>query len=192
MWRKIDAIEAAVTVNDVLSLHGIKARGKRLACPFCHGHGRPLSISDKYYHCFACGIGGGVIQLEQLFTGLDITGACRSLARAFGININFRKPTKEERENWKLNRKMEKDYENYEEEKLRYYRGLSRLYRNIYKEIEEGSDDPLLLELESSLSSWLDDNIEEVTQEWTLEISKWTTSLMEQSRLSSSTRNATT
>lgn len=153
--REIDVIENAVTVADVLRLHGIKVKGNRCKCPIHNGEHYNFSFTDKLYHCFQCGAGGGVIQLEAELSDVSEDQACRLLADAFGLDISKKPVTRE----MLLNRMIDKDYKVYESEKKEYYNRLATLYRNL-------PDAPELAELKSSLEDWLDENINGVKQEW--------------------------
>jgi len=180
--KTIDIIESSVKITDILSLHGIKHYGNRCVCPFCKGHGLSLSYTNEVYHCFACEDSGSVIQLEAHLSGISMDEACNRIARSYGLDISYKKPSTDDLANEKLNRKLEDDYKDYKKEQKTYYKGLTNLYRGIWNELQEGGDAPVLSELETSLSEWLDDNIAEVNTEWTFQLSPWATSLMEQNR----------
>lgn len=182
--RAIDVLESNIKVPDVLNLHGVKTRGMRCDCPLCHGHGLSLSFTEEVYHCFACGAAGGIIQLEAALSGTTQDEACYKLAKMYGLNIKYREPTKEEIEAAELNKEIEHDYEKWKDEKATTYKGLSRLYREVWKELQDDPDNGVLLELEESLSEWLDDNLGEVLTPWMYVPSKWTTLLTETSRTS--------
>lgn len=157
--RTIDIIENAVTVPDVLRLHGITRRGNRCQCPIHHGKRDSFSFTDKLWHCFNCGAGGGVIQLEALLDGVDEDTACQTLARQFGLDINRPKWTKQDKLDWFYQKQLDEEYDGYMREQKNYYRRLSNLYRNV-------KDVPELAELAESLENWLDENIDGVVQPW--------------------------
>ena len=157
--HEIDVIEKAVTIPEVLELHGIKRHGTRCRCPLHNGDRDSFSFTDTLFHCFTCGESGGVIQLEALLSGVSNDEACRILARQYGLDIDDGLYTKRDWANWRIQRRVEEDYADYMEEKNTYYLRLSNLYRNIVNV-------PELSDTAQDLGKWLDDNINGVIQPW--------------------------
>ena len=159
-WQEIDAIENAITIKDVMSMHGVNVGNRhRCACPFCGSKRDALSFTDKLFHCFSCGESGGVIQLEADFTHATESQACSSLLNRLNIHISNRPLSAEDRYNYKLECMLNESYEEYENEKRSYYRRMTNLFRNIRTV-------PELYDMGKSLRDWLDENIDGVEQEW--------------------------
>ena len=158
--RTIDIIERAVKVPDVLRQHGHEANSRgRCRCPVCASKRDSFSITDTLYHCFACGESGGVIQLEASLSGITDDDACKVLADRYGLDISDRPLTAEEKQNLALEKRLEESYREYKRDKRNYYRRMTVLFRNI-REVPE------LYDMAKSLRDWLDDNLNEVVQEW--------------------------
>lgn len=156
---QIETIESAVTVHQVLDSHGIRTSRKRCRCPFHKSRPDTMSITDKLFHCFSCGASGGVIQLEAKLSGITDDEACRVLADRYGLDISVKPLTAEDKENYKLECRINSDYEDYQNEKKHYYSRMSVLFRNIRAV-------PELYDTAKDLRDWLDDNINGVEQEW--------------------------
>ena len=58
-----------------------------------------------------------------------------------------------------MNKRVDEDFNDYKQDKRKYYTQLSTLYRNI-------KDEPELSELANDLNEWLDNNIDGVEQPW--------------------------
>lgn len=157
--HEIDVIESSVTIPDVLELHSVKRYGKRCCCPIHHGKRQNFSFTDKLFHCFTCGESGGVIQLEAKLDGISDDEACKTLAKQFGLDISVQPFTRRDRQEWREQKKLEADYDDYQNKLKQYYNRLSVLFRNI-------KDVPELQNLSASLEKWLDENIDGVVQEW--------------------------
>lgn len=156
---EIDVIENAVKISDVLSLHRVSCVGMRCRCPIHQGKRLSFSFTDKLFHCFTCGASGGVIQLEALLDNTSCDEACKTLAKEYGLDISHRPWTEQEKQEWLLNKKVEDDFNDYNQEQRNYYLQLSTLYRNI-------KDEPELSELAGDLNEWLDNNIDGAEQPW--------------------------
>lgn len=157
--HEIDVIEQAVTIRDILGLHHVECHGSRCRCPIHHGKRLNFSFNDKLFHCFTCGESGGPIQLEAKLSGVSNDEACWKIAREFNLDITTKEWTEEDKANYALAKRIERDYEDYQEVLDNYYRKLSVLYRNIVGVYE-------LADMSASLGEWLDDNINGVTQPW--------------------------
>lgn len=155
---QIDTIERNVTIPSVLDLHGVKRHGRRCCCPIHGGSRNSFSFTDQLFHCFTCGEGGGVIQLEAKIRGVDEDSACHILAKQFGLNID-RELSDEEKTAYKIENELKESYVEWKTERDSYYRRMSVLYRNI-------KDVPELSDMARDLEEWLDDNIEGVIQPW--------------------------
>lgn len=156
--KQIDTIESHVTIPDVLALHGARPTRARCKCPIHNGQRDSFSFTDKVYHCFTCGASGGVIQLEASLDGTDLDTACHTLAKQFGLNIDA-PLTRQEREAFRIERKVEQSYAEWKAEQDEYYRHVSNLYRHLLGE-------PKLSDVAQSAEQWLDENIGGVTQPW--------------------------
>lgn len=157
--NQIEIIENNVTVPQILDLHKVKRRGNRCRCPIHNGDRDSFSFTDRLFHCFQCDEGGGVIQLEAKIDNVSDDMACQILARQFGLDIENKPFTKQDKADWVLAKRVERDYKDYQNESKRYYNRLATLYRNI-------KDVPELQEVAEDLCNWLDENINGVIQEW--------------------------
>lgn len=89
-------------IEDVASILGIEVRKHKALC-FMHDDHNPsitFSKSKNLYKCWACGKGGGPIQLAQDKLGLEFQDACVWLAGQFNLwypeNREHRRPAKKE------------------------------------------------------------------------------------------------
>lgn len=73
-------------VADALGLH--RGRGRRFFCPVCQPEGGAtpdLSVQNKGFVCFKCGIKGDLLKLVEVAGGLDFPAAVAFLERETGI-----------------------------------------------------------------------------------------------------------
>lgn len=178
--KQIDVIEQNVTIQEVLALHGIRAKRNRCRCPFHASRPDTFSFTDRLYHCFSCGESGGPIQLEAKLSGVTDDEALHILADRFGLDVSNRPLTKEEKRNWYLNKELERSFDRYQEDLKEYYRFMTALYRGLVKLLEKNPEDPYFTEMKESLDKWLDENINGVKQPWIFQPSPWTISLIQQ------------
>lgn len=66
-------------------------------CPF-HDDRHPSMKVDQNYHCFACGVGGDVIDYTARMYGLSQYDAAKKLIEDFGLPIYAEAMSREEKE----------------------------------------------------------------------------------------------
>ena len=93
----INDLIARVSISEVIAARGVELRksGNDLVgcCPF-HNEKSPsfnVSLSKQVYHCFGCGVGGGVVQFIQEYDGVDFVTAIEQLAGIRGITVPYTK-----------------------------------------------------------------------------------------------------
>lgn len=94
-------------------------------CPF-HDDRHPSMKVDKNYHCFACGVGGDVIDYTARMYGLSQYDAAKKLIEDFGLPIYTEAMSREEKE--RLRREKE--------ERMRIIQIKKRFYRWCEETIE--------------------------------------------------------
>ena len=84
----IEAIEAAVQVEEVLGAHvTLRRRGKKYFCPF-HDDKHPsfsITADGKFYTCFSCGEKGSAVSFLMTKQGMSYPEAMRALAERYHI-----------------------------------------------------------------------------------------------------------
>ena len=93
---------------------------------------------DKNYHCFACGVGGDVIDYTARMYGLSQYNAAKKLVEDFGLHVQTEAMSREERQRLR----MEK------EERMRIIQIKKRFYRWCEDTIELLKD--ALIQIEDS------------------------------------------
>lgn len=68
-------------------------------CPF-HDDRHPSMKVDKNYHCFACGVGGDVIDYTARMYGLSQYDAAKKLIEDFGLPIYTEAMSREEKKDF--------------------------------------------------------------------------------------------
>jgi hypothetical protein len=78
-----ERIKSAISVYDFVSQHIQLDRGGRGLCPFHDDHRESFSVNlqDNYWHCFACEIGGDLIQFYMRWYRVEFQDAVKELAR---------------------------------------------------------------------------------------------------------------
>ncbi|BBM87047.1 DUF3987 domain-containing protein [Candidatus Uabimicrobium amorphum] len=59
-------------------------------CPFCNNKSKGFGIKNEFFHCFACGKEGDIIDFESIYSNCEPHEAARKI---IGENIPFYKPT---------------------------------------------------------------------------------------------------
>ena len=99
----LDAIRDRIRLSEVVGRHvALKRQGRELVglCPF-HDDTRPsLNVVDEknFYHCFACGAHGTVIDFVVKVEGLGFVEAVEQLAAQAGLEVP--RPDPEEQRRW--------------------------------------------------------------------------------------------
>lgn len=98
-------VKTSINTREAAERYGVEVNrhGKAL-CPFHNDRNPSLFVDDDYYHCFACGEHGDVIDFTAKLFGLKLYEAAQKLAYDFGITQD-KPPDKAMQE--KLNRKSE-------------------------------------------------------------------------------------
>lgn len=84
----------AIDCQRIADKLGLKKSGKNYHCFNHHAHKHKdqnpsLSISDKFFHCFGCGIAGDQIELVKNVLNIDFKSTCQWFTDQFNIaNIN--------------------------------------------------------------------------------------------------------
>ena len=82
-------IRDSVTMDQILSLYGYRARHGFMPCPF---HGEKIASLRVYkgtggWHCFGCGKGGSVIDFVMEHEGCDFIMAVKAIDHALGLQL---------------------------------------------------------------------------------------------------------
>ena len=98
-------VKTSINTREAAARYGVEVNrhGKAL-CPFHNDRHPSLFVDNDYYHCYACGEHGDVIDLTAKLHGLSLYDAAKKLAYDFGITQD-KPPTKAMQE--KQNRKSE-------------------------------------------------------------------------------------
>ena len=152
-----DQIYQMVTMTDVLRQYGFgPGRGNRIPCPIHGGKDRNFSYTNEVFHCWTCGAKGNVIGFVMQYFGLTFSQAITRINNDFGLglimaqNSSFR-----ERNDHKLNLKMEKVYRDYVLKKWEHYDEMTDLYRILWR-LSQRCQMEGLTEYLSDLEIWLD------------------------------------
>jgi len=90
----IAALKAAADPDRVAAALGLKGRGRRFFCPVCQPDGGKtpdLSVQDKGFTCFKCGLKGDLLGLVEVAGGLTFPDAVAFLERETGLAADPRR-----------------------------------------------------------------------------------------------------
>ena len=78
-------VKEQLTTRQVAESYGLRIRKNGVACCPFHDDRHPSMKVDKNYHCFACGVGGDVIDYTARMYGLSQYNAAKKLVEDFGL-----------------------------------------------------------------------------------------------------------
>lgn len=91
-------VKEHLTTRQVAESYGLHIhRNGTACCPF-HDDRHPSMKVDQNYHCFACGVGGDVIDYTARMYGLSQYDAAKKLIEDFGLPIQTEAVSREEKE----------------------------------------------------------------------------------------------
>ena len=131
-------VKEQLTTRQVAESYGLRIRKNGVACCPFHDDRHPSMKVDKNYHCFACGVGGDVIDYTARMYGLSQYNAAKKLVEDFGLHVQTEAMSREERQRLR----MEK------EERMRIIQIKKRFYRWCEETIELLKD--ALIQIEDS------------------------------------------
>ena len=84
-----EEIKRAVTMEQLLSAYGYRAKRGRMMCPFHADRNASLQIYAKNnsWYCFGCSKGGSVIDFVMAQEGCNFSTAVRGIDEAFGLHL---------------------------------------------------------------------------------------------------------
>lgn len=82
-------IKEYLTAKQAAENYGLQVRRNGTACCPFHDDKHPSMKIDINYHCFACGVGGDVIDYVSRMFGLSQYGAARKLIDDFSLNVGI-------------------------------------------------------------------------------------------------------
>lgn len=82
-----EQVKECVTSRQAAEHYGIKVKKNGMACCPFHTDHHPSMKADKMYHCFACGVGGDVIDFTARLFGISQYEAAKKLVEDFDLNI---------------------------------------------------------------------------------------------------------
>lgn len=83
-------VKEYLTARQAAEYYGLKVRRNGIACCPFHDDKHPSMKIDKNYHCFACGVGGDVIDYVSRMHGLSQYDAALKLIEDFQLPISVR------------------------------------------------------------------------------------------------------
>lgn len=131
-------VKEQLTTRQVAESYGLRIRKNGVACCPFHDDRHPSMKVDKNYHCFACGVGGDVIDYTARMYGLSQYDAAKKLIEDFGLHVQTEAMSREERQ--RLRREKE--------ERMRIIQIKKRFYRWCEETIELLKD--ALVQIEDS------------------------------------------
>ena len=82
-------VKEQLTTRQVAESYGLRIRKNGVACCPFHDDRHPSMKVDKNYHCFACGVGGDVIDYTARMYGLSQYDAAKKLIEDFGLHVRI-------------------------------------------------------------------------------------------------------
>ena len=84
-------VKEYLTARQVAENYGLQVRRNGLACCPFHDDKHPSMKIDKNYHCFACGVGGDVIDYVSRMFGLSQYEAALKIVEDFRLPIEVKR-----------------------------------------------------------------------------------------------------
>ncbi|MDE6251729.1 MAG: hypothetical protein K2M78_03695 [Lachnospiraceae bacterium] len=84
-------VKEHLTARQVAEYYGLQVKRNGLACCPFHDDKHPSMKIDKYYHCFACGVGGDAIDYVSRMYGLSQYDAALKLIEDFTLPIDLKR-----------------------------------------------------------------------------------------------------
>ena len=84
-------VKEHLTARKVAEYYGLQVKRNGLACCPFHDDKHPSMKIDKNYHCFACGVGGDVIDYVSRMYGLSQYDAALKLIEDFNLPIDVKR-----------------------------------------------------------------------------------------------------
>ncbi|MBC3533287.1 MULTISPECIES: CHC2 zinc finger domain-containing protein [Clostridia] len=91
-------VKEHLITRQVAESYGLHIRRNGTACCPFHDDRHPSMKVDQNYHCFACGVGGDVIDYTARMYGLSQYDAAKKLIEDFGLPIHTEAMSREEKE----------------------------------------------------------------------------------------------
>lgn len=91
-------VKEQLSTRQVAESYGLHIRRNGTACCPFHDDRHPSMKVDQNYHCFACGVGGDVIDYTARMYGLSQYDAARKLIEDFGLPVQTEAMSREEKE----------------------------------------------------------------------------------------------
>lgn len=83
-------VKEHLTARQAAEYYGLQVKRNGLACCSFHDDRHPSMKIDKNYHCFACGVGGDVIDYVSRRYGLSQYDAALKLIKDFSLPVDTR------------------------------------------------------------------------------------------------------
>ena len=136
-----DSLPLEVVIGEVVEL-----KGDRGLCPFHDDHNPSLTIKGDYWRCWACGVGGDVIDFVKKFHGISTKEAMQLLASRAGVSL--KRPTSAQVAQADLKRALISEFREWEKEFLDELAMLLRVARQLlivrglksWEEVEKWTD----------------------------------------------------
>lgn len=88
MINLFEEIKSRLSMFEIAEKYGIKVlKGNKVVCPFHDDNHPSMSFKNNRFKCFACGIGGSVIDLVMNYFNLNIIQAAKKLNNDFNMGL---------------------------------------------------------------------------------------------------------
>jgi DNA primase len=167
-----EQIKNTLDLRSVIEYYGVRFNRRGFAlCPFHNEKTASLSVKGRYFKCFGCGVGGGVIDFVMLYFNLTFTQAITKINNDFRLGLTNKKPNYRQRRQAaqlaKKRRDEKKERIRLREEYLEQVQVYQYLQSAIYKyaptDPESGDWHPVFVYAAQHLGElehWLDQNID--------------------------------
>lgn len=137
MTDVFETIKNRLNIKDVAEYYGIKiSENNKALCVFHNDKHPSLSFKDNFFHCFACGAKGSVLDLTMKLFNLDVLQGAKKLNDDFNLGL-FPKALSEKQkiESFKNEQKREMinlSIQTFNEWKSRTEKFFIDVYRNLW------------------------------------------------------------
>ena len=154
-----------------MEFYGVKFNGRGFAlCPFHDEKTASLSIKNEHYKCFGCGAYGGVIDFVMESYGISFRQALVKLDSDFHLGLIGKEPDYRTRQQMAENRRIEKRYQEHQEELHQNYLILCTVHAVLFRRYCNGEE--WLKDMIEKMDILLDDFSGEEARLWEMAVRK--------------------
>ncbi|MDO4199658.1 MAG: CHC2 zinc finger domain-containing protein [Clostridia bacterium] len=140
MINLFEEIKSQLSIFEVAERYGVKIlKGNKAACPFHDDNHPSMSFKNNRFKCFACGIGGSVIDFVMNYFNLNATESAKKLNDDFNMGLMDTdlspKEKRKIRETYEKRQKIKAiigTFETWRETTEKWFLSVFKMFRKIF------------------------------------------------------------